>query len=417
MNSKKRVLFIGRYTSPDVLKALHFRRWKFDDVIRTLFGKPKFHFPNVPVWYMDYIDQFRKHSDFEYHVLAPFKQLKKDIEDYTDPTGIHFHFYRLDSNYIVETYKKLTNHDERNDYKRIRQYGKQIINNVKPDIVVLCGAENQDYSELVLEAKDIPTVVIVETLLNDENRKQLGIGTDYRRKIENKIFTHAKYFVTPIKEWGDYIKKKNKEATIIPINFVSHQPPIYEGVEIEYDFVFFARSVSKQKGGLDLIQAMAKACQIKPDATLNIIGTIDEKIKIEISNLIEENGLSNNIHFQGFNKNIEDTYRQVQAAKVVVVPGKTNTFNSTIREAMFMKRPVICYGNQATQEVNKDSDCLLTPEMGNVADLSSKIIYALSNPNEMQIMAQNGYDFAQKHFSNDSIGIQLIDLFNKILEN
>ena len=416
MSNKKRILFIGRYTSPDVLKSLHFRSWKVDDIIRSMFGRPKFYFPNVPVWYMDYVDQFRKHPEYEYHIVAPFKQLKHNIEEYTDSTGIHFHFYRLDSNYIVETYKKITNSDERNDYERIRQYGRQIFNKVKPDIIVLCGAENQDYSGLVLEAGDTPTVVIVETLLNDTNRKNLGIGNDYRRGLEKRIFQKCDYFITTIREWGSYIKSQNPNAQIVPIKFVSHEPVIIEDAEIKYDFVFFARSVSRQKGGIDLIQAMGLVCHKRPTATLNIIGSVDKNIKDEIEQTIREYSLDNNIHFQGFNKNIEDTYRQVQEAKIVVVPGITNTFNSTIREAMFMRRPTICYDNAAIREVNEVKTCLIPAEMGNVKDLAEKMIYALDHTEETTAIANNGYKYAQEKFSNNLIGNQIICFFNSLLQ-
>lgn len=416
MCNKKRILFIGRYTSPDVLKSLHFRSWKVDDIIRSMFGRPKFYFPNVPVWYMDYVDQFRKHPEYEYHIVAPFKQLKHNIEEYTDSTGIHFHFYRLDSNYIVETYKKITNSDERNDYERIRQYGRQIFNKVKPDIIVLCGAENQDYSGLVLEAGDTPTVVIVETLLNDTNRKNLGIGNDYRRGLEKRIFQKCDYFITTIREWGSYIKSQNPNAQIVPIKFVSHEPVIIEDAEIKYDFVFFARSVSKQKGGLDLIRAMADVCDKRPVATLNIIGKVDENLRDDIEQIIKENKLERNIHFQGFNKNIEDTYRQVQEAKVVVVPGITNTFNSTIREAMFMRKPTICYENEVIEAVNQVKTCLITARMGDVASLSQKMLYSLDNSDYIKAIAQNGYEYAKDNFSNDLIGNQMINLFKKILE-
>lgn len=416
MNSKKKVLFIGRYSSPDVLNALHFRNWKFDDAIRVIFKKPRFYFPNVPIWYMDYVDQFRKHPEFEYHVIAPFKQLKKNVEDYIDPTGIHFHFYRLDSNYIVDTYKKITKYDEGNDYKRIRQYGKQIIKKVSPDIIVLCGAENPDYSGLILDAKNIPTVVIVETLLNDDNRIKLGIGNNYRRNLEKRIFQQCDYFITMVKEWGDYIKEQNPKAKIIPIKFVSHEPTIFPNTAKKFDFVFFARSVSKQKGGLDLIRAMAAVCDKRPATTLNIIGKIDENLRDEIEHIIKENKLERNIHFQGFNKDIKDTYRQVQEAKVVVVPGITNTFNSTIREAMFLRQPTICYENEVIEAVNQVKTCLITARMGDVASLSEKMLYSLENSDYIKAIAQNGYEYAKDNFSNDLIGNQMINLFKKILE-
>lgn len=410
---KPKIVFLCHFSSGEIRKHLALNRYNLRKLIFGLKGG----FPmydDFAIWVSDYIVEFEKHPEIEFHIVAPHYGMKKDIQEYKK-NGIYYHFFRSNFGAFYTVLDKLFRLQERTYYAKNRRKIASFIREIKPDLTILCGAENPYYSLGVLDIKEIPVYVVLQTLLNDPKRIKMGVGNPYRRMSELEIFRHARYFSTSEKKEMDVIRNINSEAVFLPTGFPTHQPLVKLPKEREYDYVFFARRVTKNKGIEDLLQALSLVKKELKDIRLNVIGVVEESYKITLEELIKRGGIEENVRFSGYYLQIEDTYKNVARAKIVVVPGITAGLNSTVREAMLMGLPTVCYESLETKQINKEKQCLLTASMGDIGNLASQMLYAVTNMEKTGVIADNGKDYAERVFSNEAIVNELLDNCSKII--
>lgn len=372
-------------------------------------------YDDFAIWVSDYIQEFEKHNDFEFWIVAPHRNMRVKNQTF-DRNGIHYCFYKCDHGWLFRYLNAKFRIYEKSDYSTNRKRIKRIIDSIQPSLIILCGAENPYYSLGILDIKEIPVYVVLQTLLNDPKRIEMRVGTPYRRMSELKVFSHARYFCTSDKNEMDVIRSVNREAVFLPTGFPSHRPIVPIPEQKDFDFVFFARDVKKNKGIEDLLNALSIVKNIYKDVRLNIIGGIKDEYKASLEEMIQKMNISQNVHFSGYYLQIEDTYKNVAKARAVVVPGITAGLNSTVRESMLMGLPTICYESSSTETINKDKFCLMTAKMEDVEDLAKQMIIVLEHPEQAVIIALNGKEYAERVFSNEAIVNKLIDNSLKIIE-
>lgn len=128
------------------------------------------------------------------------------------------------------------------------------------------------------------------------------------------------------------------------------------------------------KGHEDLLEIMQK-----PNAAswqLAVIGKGSAAGKLK--RLADQYGLNENIHFLGHINNVEQI---LDAADVVVLPSKIETFGLVLAEAMAMEKPVVAYAVGGTPEViGTDGTAGLLAELNNRQDLYEKIASLAADP-------------------------------------
>ena len=311
---------------------------------------------------------------------------------------------------------KLFDTQKKNEYPVYLKRFAKALKGIKPDIVLMCGAENPDYATAFLNTDCSHKLVIMQTLMNDEKRIQMGVSNAYRREIENRVLSHCHHFAVPDASWIQYVKLVNPAAVCYPFTFPTIKPFVNGTVEKQYDFVFFAGILGRNKGTNDLVLAMTTLCKKYPNATLNIIGSADEDYMKGLHQQVEDNGLETNVIFTPPFPKREDVFKEVCKAKVAVLPGITASLNSTVREAMLMGMPTITYETADTLRINRDAQCILTAKMEDVKDLASKMVFVLDNPLEAKIIAENGERYAISHFSQDAFNGSFNVIINEVLD-
>lgn len=404
-----KIVFLSHFSNPTIRRFLNLEEYKIFNFIRRIVNKkPINSYDDFAIWVSDYISEFEKYSEHEFHIVAPHIGMKKRYQEFL-VNGINYHFFKCDGGYIQNVINSRFLLNEKNDYSLNRKRIKSIFEKINPDIIILCGAENPHYATSVLDINNIPIYVILQTLLNDPKRIEMGVGSEYRRRIEKKIFSHAGYFSTISENEAKYIKECNESAKIFAVKFPTHRPDVALPYKKDYDFVFFARQITKNKGIEDLLLALAKVFKSYENVKCNIIGRIKDDYKEYLQNLIDTHGLQDNIHFSGYYEQIEDTYKNVVKSSVVVIPGITAALNSTVRESMLMGLPTICFESSATLDINKEKQCLLLAEMSDVDDLANKMLFTLENEEQTKQIALNGKEYADREFGNKSIVEKLLN--------
>lgn len=410
-----KIVFISQFSSESVREKLRLKQYVTRKLLANLRGKRLHAYQDYAIWVADYLSEFEKHPEYEFHFVGPHRGMKSNTQSF-ELNGVYYHFFKNDGCYLYDLLESRYHFEERNDYLKNRTKNINIIDEIKPDLIILCGAENPNYATAIADITGVPVYVILQTLLNDPKRIEMGVGTPYRRKVEMEVFKKAKYFCTSAAKAQEIIKKNNEKAVFLPAGFPTHRPEVHTPEKKDFDFVFFSRNVTSFKGIEDLLKALAIVKNEHPDVSLNIIGCVSNDYKIRLDSIITELGISQNVHFAGYYELLDDTYKNVVKAKAATVPGITAGLNSTVREAMLMGLPTICYESAGTKDINSDKHCLLIAKMQDVNDLACQMKFVLEKAEESQKIAANGKEYAENIFSNKAIVNRLLDNCKQIFE-
>jgi glycosyltransferase involved in cell wall biosynthesis len=371
--------------------------------MRKVIHKPKLRYSDNAYWNVDFIKALGNFPEFECHVISYHLGLKKKQQRFINDR-INYIFLQEKENLLRKILKILTRSKIKDNYLAPAHKIKNVVNEIDPDIVIVCGAENPIYSGSALLINDKPIFVILQTLLNDTMRIQAGIGSETRRQLENKVFRHADYYASFNLNEACYIRNANPRSHCLRLMFPSSPTDVSTFSEKDYDFVFYANGLSKHKGTEDTLLAFSLVCEKHPQARMYVIGASEEDYKTHLKQLLQDKGIESNVTFHGPFPTKQDVISEVLRAKVAVLPGITAPLNSTVREAMFLGMPTVVYDNSVIQLINKEKACLVAAKMEDVADLGKKMIYTYEHPNEMSQIGLNAKDYAFKTFSQEAVG-------------
>lgn len=413
---KIKIAYICWLSNPFVRSKLDLRDYKWRNVILRLFQQPTSCYLDYGIWNSDFVEEFKQMNDYEFHIISPHNGMKGNrVVEFTKD-GIYYHIYKCDSNLLIDAYHSYSHYDQRTEYKRFRNAAIGIVERVKPDVIIVCGAEQPKFSPAVWDLKGYPTLVLLETAVNDPQLMKMMKGTHIYGPVEQRTFREMSYFATSSAKYFQIVRNYNKDAVCLAASFPSHHPLLNKNIEKQFDFIIYAAVISKNKGVEDTILAFNKVVKKCPDSTLNICGRCDESYKDYLESLIDEEAKFN-VSFTGFFETVDEKLNFVQRARIIVLPGITAPLNSTVRESMLMGLPTIVYNNPSIERINSEKQCLIAAEMENIEDLSNKMVFALNNPSMVGEIANNGYEYAIANYSNKVKAKQLVDAAIAVMEN
>jgi glycosyltransferase involved in cell wall biosynthesis len=276
----------------------------------------------------------------------------------------------------------------------------KIVNDVKPDIIHLHGSENPHYSASVISLIDkYPVLVTLQGFVSLSSIPKNLISKYIRWnrvRIERKINTKAPYFTIANEEGLNTLNKFTTIAKIYRDHYPTTKPEIssLDFPKKKYDIVFYAR-LSKDKGIEDLIVALKELKKVKPNIKAIIIGGGTESYLNQIKSMIVTFGLEDNINFAGFQPTQQDVFKLAAQAKVYVLPTHFDGLPGSIREAMFMKIPVVANAVGGIPTLNDEKECITLVEKDNIVELVEKIQLVLNNKERTQMLVDNAYNVIQ----------------------
>ncbi len=408
---KKQVLLFCNYTSHETRAHLDLSSLKWDNILRTILHNPVLKYIDAAPWIRSFIDFFKDNEEYELHIAAIQQGLIPNFSCYEDG-GVYFHYIKSGLGFWGKLCDKLFNRQYKNDFPLYQNRFKQALNNVHPELVMICGAENPDYATSFLSFNCQNKIAILQTLMNDPKRIEMGVSTPDRMKVENRVLRACNHILVPDVAWVPYINRINSAAFCHIFVFPTVRPTIVPNSHKEFDFVFFAAALGKNKGTDDLIEAMSAVAQKYPQCSLNIIGGGLNEYMQNLRKKIISLKLENNISLTPPFPRRDQVFERVACAKFVVLPSITATLNSTVREVMLIGLPVIVYESSATKIINKDTQCLLCAKMEDISDLAFQMIFAIEHEKEMRNIGMNGLAYAEKHFTQESFNNSFRTILN-----
>jgi len=221
--------------------------------------------------------------------------------------------------------------------------------------------------------------------------------TYIQRYIYKFGFKNVDLFIAP----SNFIKEK-AISDINPIRTIPNPIDLLEYFAIESNnTLLFVGRLEKVKGVRYLIEAVPLIIKKIPNIQLHIVG--DGQEKDNLFKLVNDIGLSSNIHFAGWQES-DDLKRYYRAASVVIIPSIwPENFPTVCLEAMSMGRPVIGTRVGGIPEIidDKVNGYLVKPkDSGQIAE---KIIQLLLDKNLLKFMSKNARIKSEKYNFNNFI--------------
>lgn len=374
-------------------------------------GKLNDHAP----WVRNIIKFLEKQDDVELHVIGPQIRLKKNLVEFEDER-VRYYFYSSEWTSLVRISKKYKL------WKKLQlsgYYTKRILEKVKPDIVVLSGAENPVVSVSILYAEKYPRYCLCQTVYNNPDREKYGKPKKINQETEKDIFSQLQFFGVFSKMHYDLLKTMRPDATIFKYGYPS-TGKLLEPIETEkqYDFVNFALMHGSRKGTPDSIQALAIVKKTFPKVTLNIVGGYDEAGLLRLKELVKNLNLEENVIFTPFFEKKSDLLLHVQKSRFAVLPCKMDNTAGTMTQSMQLGLPLVVYKTPGTPSFNKEKECALIAEHCNVEDLASKMLLLMESPEKAELLRKNAREFQVKLIEyKKKNGDRLIANFKAIIDN
>lgn len=339
---------------------------------------------------------------FNLYVVAPRYDIKSVRR--IEIRGVNYIFYNphIKWNYHI-LHNRFFDIDYITNFYEHKRIVNDLVNSINPDIVHLFGAENPYYSSTILPIADkYPTILTVQGFCSHSKQRLTGYQKQ-RSQIELEIIKKMYVAFYETKKQGSDIKRINPDIELFYHTYGSYRienPPICK--EKKYDIVFFAR-ICKDKGILDLLEAIKIIKIRKPDVSLCVIGSGDVD---EFKRYAEKLDIDNNIVWAGFQPTRDDVYRLAVQGKLCVLPTYHDIIPGTIMESMFLRIPVVAYATDSIPEINETGEVIKLVPTGDVLSLANMIYLVLSKGESSDSLTEKAYIRAIEMFDPSSLYLQ-----------
>lgn len=248
--------------------------------------------------------------------------------------------------------------------------------------------------------------------ISDHSAMERNLGK--KRNYERRVLPERFYCHTVLTQADkDYLGPKRTNVVVMnnPLTFAPISEEEYNDLFPIRRNILFCGSIERYKvKGLDnLIEVLAKVKKSQPDVILDIAGQGNKENERYIEDLASRNGVKDNIHLLGFQKDVASL---MKTHKLLVVPSRSEGFGMVIIEAMASGCPVVSYSLTGPKEIITDNTDGILVDNQNKDKLSEAIVKLLINDNQRKAIGYAALSTANR-FSLSVIVDKWINIFNK----
>lgn len=382
-----------------------------NDYLNNYFGIEK---KELSRWMDSFVNLVLGNNMFDIHVVAPNYWTNKDCIIERDNITYHLYKYRHTGIARLGVFEQLFTKE-----RYIKKKTKEIIDSINPNVIHLFGSENMDYSCGIMNYKTNKNVVIsIQGFVNKTINRQgfpRNLVLNYRKKLEQLINSaFSTITLGPTSASRGYINENYPNVTDIKtLSFPTTIPQYDTSIEKKFDIVFWGR-ICREKGFIDLLDALYALKQKGHRFTLLVIGKLENASKDEIYEKIEKYGLKEQVELAGFQKDTETMFKRAQEGRIYILPTHYDGMPGSVREAMHLRIPVITTPVGSLPILNKENKCVILSETHNIEMLCENILMLLDNKELYETLKNNAAEYASKHFSNKEIVTQLAAIYNDL---
>lgn len=224
----------------------------------------------------------------------------------------------------------------------------------------------------------------------------------------HKVFRKIDCIISPSEfNKNQLVNGKLKYNEIVTLhNFVN------ESERNEYvlgDYAFYLGRLSKEKGILNLIEAIGDI----PNAKLLIAGDGPERERIEA--YISEHKLDGRITLLGY-QNQDSIHKYITNSRFVVIPSICNeNCPYSVLEAMEIGKPIVASRIGGIPELIADGENGYLYKADDINELKEKLTLLLDDDEKVNSFAQKSRELYESYYSPDSYYNELIKIYNKVM--
>ncbi len=414
-----KVAIICTFSNQSVRERLTYKIPWWEKLGKRLMGKKVNPTTDLAIWISNAIHEFEKRTkDVDLHVIAPAEFIDKDTK--FELNGIHYFFFNDEQTTLRGRLSKVLKLKSGRQFLRNRDRIMKYLVVIQPQIVHVVGAENPQYSLSLLDIPShTPTILSLQTLLSDDvflNNYPISRDRyDYLHSVEISLLKKTDYIASGAEKYRKIVREIIPDAKILSFPLPLAETVNHEVVQKRYDFVYFARNISKAVA--DAIECFALAYNENPSITLDIIGEYSLSEKNNLDNRIKELSIQDNVFFEGLLPTHDDVIKQMRKSRIALLPVRVDLIPGTIREAMANGLPVLTTdtGELGTQRLNTDAECALITPIGDYKLMAANMIRILNDSDLEDALKTNGYNRAEKLNSNRVIVGDWIDAYYNIV--
>lgn len=398
--NKIKVVWVCHLSNPQIRQHLKFSKWAPLAIVKRIAGKGAHY--DFALWNTNAIQEFEKFDDIELHIVAPHYGIH-GVQQF-EINGIYYHFFQSEEDNLLSLLQSRFLHKLKKSYSRNTKTILRFIDQIKPDIIHYIGAENPYYSESALSIPaGNPLVVSLQTLMCDpEFFKNYPISKEeyeYRKNLEVAIIKKVDYVASKVMPFREIIQRtigdvKFLDMTLAVGEKIAEEPACNK----EYDFVYFAASISK---AIDFaLEAFARAKGKHKNITLHVVGGYSNDLMESISAQMKALGINEGVDFTGQLATHDDVINEIKKCRFALLPLKIDLLSGTIRESMANGLPVITTITPETPNWNEKRQCLLLSEKGDFDAMADNMCKLLEDPNLADLLRANSFLTIQEKCSN-----------------
>jgi glycosyltransferase involved in cell wall biosynthesis len=207
---------------------------------------------------------------------------------------------------------------------------------------------------------------------------------------------------------------RDKTLEVIPPGVEIEQFKYVPPIKKDYFEIMTAGYLLRRKGIQYLIEAMSLIVREFKGVRLRIVG--DGPFKGELVRLVRKLSLDDKVRFEGLVPR-DELVKYYVNCDVYVQPSLSETFPSTIREAMSVGRPVIATKVGFIEEHIMDNDNGFLVPKRNVEEIAKKVLLLLSDENLRLRMGAKARDYAERNFDWNKIATMWYNTYSKLTVN
>lgn len=364
-------------------------------------------------WINELISLFRNKNDINLSIIAP--NYFNNKYQYFKLNNIDLHLFKYRPFFLPKRAYNLNY-----NFNLTQKSVGKIIERIKPDLIHLHGSENPLYSTGVIPLiKKYPVLVTIQGFICLSSKPSNFIKQYIRWnriRIEKVINSKASFFTIASDDVLNTLNTFNSNAKIYRDHYPTTKPEILatDFPNKTYDIVYYAR-ISKDKGIEDLLDALRIIRNSRPTIKAIIIGNGNETYIKYIQEKIIEFNLTENIAYVGFLPLQQDVYKLATQSRLYVLPTHFDGLPGSLREAMFMKLPVVAYAVGGIPSFNFEKECITLVEKRNIIELVEKIKLVLDDTERTNRLVENAYELITNKYDNNKIYKNILSIYNDIL--
>lgn len=408
-NNRIKVAMICHFSDPKTRKRLPLSRMEGLNFVLRITKQHPFVYGDYAKWITNIADRCYQFPNIDMHIISPHFGLREKIYEYEDNT-VHYHIFRSRPSFLLQGINRKLFGYGLSHYKKNYRIISKIINQLRPDIVVLVGAENPEYSGSVLNIEGIPIYVLCQTIFNNEEFKKFYNSKEfkYRSDIENKIFHKTPYVGVNNEKFHKLLLHNGYRGNIFHFEWVWNDNPQRIEGEKFYDFINFANSMSSQKGYHDSVRAMALVKKKFPEAKLVLVNNGPMQVQRELETLILDLGLEKNVSFIPYFPKQDDLFEFLKKVRFAVLPCKLDNIAGTMSQCLLRGIPIVVYKTTGTPSLNSERQCALIAKMDDVEELASHMISLMENPKLGEELSYNGIKMMEERLRSNNNSMERI---------